>query len=101
MTTVLITHRVADYDGWRAIYDEVTAGPLGSDVLTYRVWRSQDDPNLVIIAETYESREVAEAAFTNPALSEVIANAGVDTTSMRIDYMDEVAVGTRRFDLPF
>ena len=27
MTTVLISHRVADYDAWRAIYDEVTAGP--------------------------------------------------------------------------
>ena len=94
MTTVLISHRVADYDGWKAVYDEVVAGPLGSDVRSYRIWwRGQDDPNLVIIEETYESRDVAEAAFANPALPDVIAGAGVDMASMRIDYVDEVASG--------
>ncbi|MGZ4289633.1 MAG: hypothetical protein ACXVQZ_03335 [Gaiellaceae bacterium] len=93
-TTVLISHRVADYEAWQVIYDEATAGPLGSDVLTYRVWRGQDDPNLVVITETYESREVAEAAFANTALAEVIASAGVDMSSIRIDYLDEVAAGT-------
>ena len=33
------------------------------DVRSYRVWRGQDDPNLVVITETFDSREVAEALW--------------------------------------
>ena len=94
MITVLIYHRVADYHAWQAEYDRILTGPLASDVRSYQVWRGQDDPNLVILAETYESREVAEAAFANPALPEVISNAGVDMSSMQVHYLDEVASGT-------
>ena len=93
MTTVLISHRVADYDAWKIVYDEVYAGPLASAVLTHRIWRGQDDPNLVVIEETYESREAAEATLTNPALADAVAGAGVDLSSLRIDYLDEVATG--------
>ena len=77
MTTVLISHRVADYDAWKLVYDQVTSGPLGSDVSSYRIWRGQDDPNLVILEERYESRKAAEATFANPELTGVIASSGV------------------------
>lgn len=93
MITALISHRVADYDVWKLEYDRIVGGPLGSAVRSYRVWRGQDDPNLVILAETYESREAAEAAFSNPALPAEIAKAGVDMSTMRVDYLDEVASG--------
>lgn len=93
MTTVLIYHRVADYDAWKTVYDEVDAGPLASDVRSYRIWRGHDDPNLVVIAETFDS-QIAESTLTNPALGAAIANAGVDMSSMRIDYLDEVAFST-------
>jgi quinol monooxygenase YgiN len=94
MITTLIYHRVADYDLWKAEYDRVLEGPLASDVRSYQVWRGLDDPNLVIVAETYESREVAEAAFANPALADVIAKAGVDMSSMQLHYLEEIASGT-------
>ena len=58
MTTVLIYHRVADYDTWRLAYDRIAAGPLGSDTRSFRIWRGQDDPNLVVIEEMYDSRDV-------------------------------------------
>ena len=51
------------------------------------------DPNLVIIEEIYDSREVAEAALNHPELPAEIANAGVEMSSIRIDYLDEVASG--------
>jgi hypothetical protein len=91
---VLIHHRVADYDVWKREYDRILAGPLASDVRSYRIWRGLDDPNLVILCETYDSREVAEAAFANPDLPPEIAKAGVDMSSMRIEFLDEVASGT-------
>jgi hypothetical protein len=90
-TIVLVHHRVADYDAWQAAYDRVLAGPLAGDVRFSRVWRGLDDPNLVVVAETYPSREAAEAALGNPELPEVMAQAGVEMASMRIDYLYEVA----------
>jgi quinol monooxygenase YgiN len=94
MVTVLIIHRVADYEAWQAAYDRIMEGPLASEVRSYRIWQGQDDPGLVILAETYDSREVAEAVFANPALPEAIAGAGVDMSSLQLHYLDEVAAGT-------
>ena len=31
MITVLVSHRVADYDEWKTAYDRVDAGPLASN----------------------------------------------------------------------
>ena len=55
MVTVLINHRVADYDTWKREYDAITAGPRGAAVRSHTIWRSLDDPKLVILAETYDS----------------------------------------------
>jgi len=53
MTTVMIHHRVADYDRWKIEYDRIFEGPLSAAVTSYRIWRGQDDPGLVILEETY------------------------------------------------
>jgi hypothetical protein len=82
MTTAFVYHRVADYDAWRRVFDEVVQSP-------HRVWRGQDDQSLVIVCETYDSREAAEAAFGD-ATKRAMARAGVDASSLRIEYVDEV-----------
>ena len=53
MTTVMIHHRVADYDRWKIEYDRIFEGPRSAAVTSYRIWRGQDDPGLVILEETY------------------------------------------------
>ena len=68
MTTVLVRHQVVDYDVWKREYDRIMSGPLGAAVLAHQVWRGQDDPNLVVVAETYESRADADAAAAHPDL---------------------------------
>ncbi len=95
MITVLVNHRVADYDDWKAAYDRIDAGPLASDVRSHRIWRGLDDPNLVIVAETFESREIAEAVFAHPELVEEIIKAGVDIASMELHYLEEVAFAAK------
>jgi hypothetical protein len=63
MTTVICICRVADYDAFRPGYDkarELFAAPTRS----WRLCRGQDDPNLVLIEETFDSRETAEAIWT-------------------------------------
>ena len=95
MTTVFVHHRVADYNTWRPEYDRVMAADWSKDISAYRVWRGLDDPNLVIVASTFDSRQAAEAVFNNAALREAMGRGGVIESSLRIDYVDEVAAGTR------
>ena len=95
MTTMLINHRVADYDAWRPEFDRAMKTELAASIRSYRVWRGQDDPGLVVVANTFDSREAAEAMVNNAALREAMGRGGVIASSVRIEYLDEVASGTR------
>ena len=95
MTTVFIQHRVADYDAWRPEYDRAVTADWSKGIRAHRVWRGQDDPNLVIVASTFDSRQAAEAVMGNATLREAMGRGGVIQSSVRIDYVDEVAAGTR------
>lgn len=95
MTTVFVHHRVADYNTWRPEYDRVITEDWSKDIRTYLVWRGQDDPNLVIVATSFDSREAAERLMNNATLREAMGRGGVIQSSVRIDYVDEVASGTR------
>jgi len=92
MVTVLCTCRVADYETWRPGYDralEMVADHLRS----WRIWRSQDDPNLVAIIETLDSREIAETIWTSAETKAAMEADGIDMTSVRIEFLDEVDSG--------
>ena len=91
MTTLLVTHRVADYNAWRPEFDKAVRADWAKDVRSYRVWRGEDDPNLVIVANTFESRQAAEAMAKNPKLREAMGHAGVDASSVHFEYLNEVA----------
>jgi hypothetical protein len=42
-----------------------------------------------------DSHEAAEALVNNPELREAMGRAGIDASSVQIEYLDEVASGTR------
>jgi len=91
MTTVLCHCRVADYDAWRPGYDralQVTPG-----VRTYRIWRGQDDPNLIVVEETFDSREHAQAVWTSPETEAAMIADGIDMSTVSIEYVNEVGSG--------
>ena len=91
-TTALCRCRVADYDHFRRGYDyAVTVTP---GVRSFRVWRAQDDPNLVVIEETFDTREEAVAAWTSEETKAAMADDGIDMSSLWIEYFDEVGAGT-------
>jgi hypothetical protein len=96
MTTVYIHHRVADYNVWKPEFDRAIQADWCKDIRTYRVWRGLDDPNLVIVANTFDSRQAAEALMSNATLREAMGRGGVIPSSVQIDYVDEVAAGTRQ-----
>ena len=91
MTTVLCRCRVADYDVWRRGYDhalQVTPG-----IRTFRAWRAQDDPNLVMVEETFDTREDAQAAWTSAETLAGMEADGIDMSSVWFEYFDEVDSG--------
>jgi hypothetical protein len=61
------------------------------DIRSHHVGRGLDDPNLVIVATTYDSREAADRLMNNPTLGEAMGRGGVIQSSVRIDYVDEVS----------
>ena len=91
MTTVLVNQRVTDYDAWRPEFDRAMEAEWTNDIRSYTVLRGQDDPNRVLVLNMLDSREAAEAL----ALQEAMGRAGVDASSVQIEYLDEVAAGTR------
>ena len=93
MTTVFVYHRVDNYDKWRPEFDRVITADWSKDIRSHRVWRGQDDGNLVIVATTFASRPAAEALMNNATLREAMGRGGVIESSVKIDYVDEVAAG--------
>src|SRR5262245_14466658 len=93
MTTVLARFRVADYDAFRPGYDRALAAL--TEIRSYEVLRGQDDPHLVVVTETFDSREVAEALWTSQETRDAMVADGIEMSSLQIDYLDSVDRGTR------
>jgi hypothetical protein len=87
-TTVLASFDVADWDHWRAGYANAVAGD--PDLRSSRVLRNQDNPNNVVILETFDTREIAERAFTSEQTRELMVADGIDMSSLRFKFYDEV-----------
>lgn len=92
MTTVLCFFRVADFGHFQRGYERALEEIPG--VRSFRVWRGQDDPNLVAIEETFDSREVAQALWTDPRTQEAMIADGIDMSSVRFEYLDAVSSGS-------
>jgi hypothetical protein len=91
MTTVLCHCRVADYERWRRGYEhalEVTPG-----VRTFRAWRGQNDPNLVMVEETFDTLAEAQAAWTSAETQAAMEADGIDMSSLWVEYFTEVSAG--------
>jgi len=79
MTTVIASFDVADWDHWRLLRRR-----------SWRILRGQDNPNHVVIVETFDSREIAEGEFTSEQTRELMAADGIDMSSLEFGFYDEV-----------
>jgi heme-degrading monooxygenase HmoA len=89
-TILLVDHRVADFDAWLTVYDEIRGWQHDTGVRFEQVLRSTDDPNRVLVTHAFDSRSAAENFVNNPELQEAMARAGVDGSSVKLEYFDEV-----------
>src|SRR5438876_525078 len=90
MTTVFVHHRVTDYNTWSPEFNRAMKADWTKGIRSWRVWRGVDDPNLVIVASTFDSRQEADAVMNNATLGEAMGRGGVIESSVRIDYVDEI-----------
>jgi hypothetical protein len=61
MPILRIEHPVPDFDGWKRAFDDDPAGRERSGVRRYRILRSMDDPNYVMIDLELDSKAEADA----------------------------------------
>jgi quinol monooxygenase YgiN len=88
MPVIVTRCRVDDFDTWRPRFDAfVSTQPA---LLSYRVWQGTDDPNQIVLMETWESREALDALLNHPQLEELMAADGVELSSVTMDVVDEV-----------
>ena len=90
MTTVLILHRVKDYGKWREVYDSAREMQDAGGVLEQAVFRTEGDPDNVLVTHRFASSDEAHAYFENPALADAVREAGVDESTVRLEFYDEL-----------
>jgi hypothetical protein len=61
MPILRIEHQVASFDGWKQAFDSDPVDRKRSGVRRYRVLRSLDDPNYVMIDLEFDTKEQAES----------------------------------------
>lgn len=76
MTTVIVSHSVADFDTWKPVYD-AHEGRAANGCQSAEVLRSTDDPNAITIVMRYPSTEQAQGFLNDASLKEAMKNAGV------------------------
>jgi hypothetical protein len=82
-------HQVADYDAWRRVYDGFADAQREGGVTSQAVYRSETDPNTVLVMHAFGSSEQAHSFLENPELRQAMQDAGVDAGSLRPEFYDE------------
>ena len=78
MVTLVVHHRVRDYDAWKPVFDEHEGVRRGHGELEHRVYRDIHDPNRVIVHNDFPSEDAARSFIEDPSLSEAMERAGVE-----------------------
>lgn len=78
MTTLLIEHRVKDFDKWLEAYHDHDEVRRKYGCTEAHVHRSEDDPSEVFVTTRWPSVDEAQAFMNDPGLPEVMSRAGVE-----------------------
>ena len=78
MITLVVHHRVRDYDAWKPVFDEHESVRRGHGEIEHRVYRDIHDANRVVVHNDFPSEEAARAFMEDPSLREAMERAGVE-----------------------
>jgi quinol monooxygenase YgiN len=89
MTTLVITHEVADYDAWKVVFEEHATSRKEHGCIGEELFRSPSNPNNVMNVMRWPDRASAEAFLSDPSLREAMGRAGV-LGAPDVDFWDTV-----------
>ncbi|MFN8109415.1 MAG: cyclase [Thermoleophilia bacterium] len=92
-TVLIVRHRVADYDAWKAVYDTVGDIQRDGGVMDHAVMTDPADPGMVVVVHTFASPEAAGAFLQRDDLREAMGRGGVDPETFRAEVLQEVVAG--------
>jgi quinol monooxygenase YgiN len=78
MVTLVVHHRVRDYDAWKLVFEEHETVRRGHGEVEHRVYRDIHDPNRVVVHNDFTSEEAARGFLDDPSLEETMRRAGVE-----------------------
>jgi hypothetical protein len=88
VTILFVRHRVADYEAWRRVYDSVGDMQRQGGVTEEAVYCAEGDPNEVLVMHQFSSSQEAHSFMENPELRQGMADAGVDASSLRVEFYE-------------
>jgi hypothetical protein len=77
MSTVIIRHQVADFDAWKAAFDEHATARRDHGLADAGLLRDEDDPSVVTILLNSEDTGRAREFLGSDDLRETMGRAGV------------------------
>jgi quinol monooxygenase YgiN len=88
MATIVVQHRVSDYDAWRDVYDGFADVQQAGGVIAESVHRSKDDPNVVLVLHRFGSMDEAQAFADDPKLRDAMQRGGVEGAP-RVEFYED------------
>ena len=86
---VLVRHQVADYDTWKAAFDQDEGARREAGIVGHHINRAEDDPNLVSIYLALTDLDQAKAFAADDRLRDFMQSAGV-TSAPEMTWMTPV-----------
>ena len=78
MITLVVHHRVRDYDAWKPVFDEHEGVRGSHGEVEHRIYRILADTNSVAIHNDFPSVEAARGFMADPSLQEAMERGGVE-----------------------
>jgi len=98
MDLMVVVHKVANYDKWKASYDEHDSMRLASGIHSYVISRRQPDSNTIVVAVKVDDLDKAKAFAKNPSLKAAMQKGGVvgvpDIHYYKVVYDDNSSIST-------
>jgi hypothetical protein len=76
---MILSYQVADFDAWKAVFDDNEQGRIDHGYLGHHVNRAEDDPNSLGIFLAVEDVDRAKAYVTSDEVKSLMAGAGVSS----------------------
>jgi quinol monooxygenase YgiN len=77
MTHVLARHRVKDFEGWKQSFDSALEMRKAGGEVSYRLFRTREDPEDLVLLFEFESEDRAKRFFESPELRSKMEESGV------------------------